>query len=85
MKGTVLYLRFLDHCSNGSADGVICEVWGRLVQETDRTYYLATWDIVSPDSQEELESNRETLTIIKSTVLVKRELQEKGVHYQGTT
>jgi hypothetical protein len=63
----IVSILFLDH-SNNSTEPMECEVVGRVVEFNKLYVVLAWWNIVS-ECEEEREMNRETVTILISSIL----------------
>ena len=74
---SIYYVQFYDHQIDDSSDhdnetGMLTEAIGILTFESDKIMRLANWNPISNDL-EMVKNNRETLTIIKSTItLLKR-------------
>lgn len=69
--GSKYTIQFYDHCVGNFK--VLCEVtiW---VTKTDRSHVYGTWWKVITDDKEVEESNREMVSIIKSTIIKKKKL-----------
>jgi len=71
--GSKYTIQFYDHCVG--EDDLLCEVTMWITRET-KTHVFGTWWRVITDNLETEESNREMVSIIKSTIVKKRKLSE---------
>jgi hypothetical protein len=68
--GKAYRIEFLDHCT-GSDEEIVCEVFGRVLRQTDVSVVLSWWNILNSD-RPTIEANRERVTILKSVIKKKR-------------
>lgn len=71
-----LRIRFLDHVQNGTCP-LLCEVVGLLVNEDEESYTVVSWNVFDTD-EETIKINRDSFTILKSTIKEIEELHGKG-------
>lgn len=68
-RGKLYEIVFLDHCISSKGSGVItCAVVGWVVEQTRKTLTIAYWKLIDCDA-ETAKSNRETINIVKSTIV----------------
>lgn len=70
--GGVYQIVFYDHCVGGS-DPIECEVFGRVLKQTDKFVSLSWWNVINGD-EATTENNREMVNLIKSTILTKKKV-----------
>lgn len=65
MKKSIVKITFLDHCITvgGMQPPIECTVYGLLVGEDKKTYYVCTWM-----AGEAIDENADVYSILKSTV-----------------
>lgn len=64
--GSIVHLTFLDHCMRSGIDGkgpVVCEVFGRVVDQDKTSVTVAAWLV-----EETLSDDSETFVILKSAI-----------------
>ena len=71
--GQAYRIEFLDHCT-GSDEEILCEVFGRVLKQTENSVVLSWWNVLNSD-KETKDNNREKVTILKSTIKKKRVLR----------
>lgn len=64
--GKEVKLVFLDHVKD-SDRLILCEIWGRVVGETEEQINIAVWDLPECDAESRYH-NQERYTIIKSAI-----------------
>lgn len=68
--GSIYHIVFLDHVAGGD-EPYLCEVFGRLLNDTPNSITIGSWTIVDDLSDE----NREVFCILKSTIQKKKLLK----------
>jgi hypothetical protein len=69
--GSKYIIRFHDHCKG--EDTIDCEVMLKIIKQ-DKLSIVGTWWIIIGENTETEEANTEMMTIIKSTIIKKREI-----------
>lgn len=68
---------FLDHCMQPGINlsPVKCQIWGMLIAECNKAYYVASWL-----TNNQVDDNMESFTILRDAVLSLNTLDVKGAH-----